>query len=222
MATNVDKFVEPSEIPGSVAVPVGGVIMWMNTAAASMNPTPPAGFEFCDGTAVVTVGSPLLGEIKPNLMITSAGGAKGVARGADVNTAPYGVGTPLVQGGNDLHNHTANSVSNHNHGMKNHSHSMQNHTHASGGGGNHTHSTSDAVQPTGGGATYQGGIFAHFHTISSSGSHTHFGSGTPSSASTGSPNDNTSDGAGSHGHSINNNTVFPVFHTEIAFIVRVL
>lgn len=222
MATNVDKFVEPSEIPGSVAVPLGGVIGWMNPNPAAPNPSPPAGFEFCDGTAVTTPGSPYLGQLKPNLMVTSSGGAKGFMRGADV-TAPYGVGTALILGGSDSHNHTTNSAGNHNHGMKNHTHSMQNHTHNTLSDGSHTHTTGTANQsgvPATGGS-YQGGIFYHNHIISSSGGHSH-STGGPSTSNTGGPNDNTTDNAGSHNHSINNNTILPVAFTEVAQIVRVL
>ena len=224
MATNIDKFVEPSEIPGSVAVPVGGVIMWMNPNAAAMDPSPPAGFEFCDGTAVTTVGSPLLGETKPNLMVTSAGGAKGFARGANVTAAPYGVGTALITGGSDSHNHTTNNGGSHNHSMQGHTHSMQNHTHTVPSGGNHTHTTGTANQsgvPATGGS-YQGGVFFHNHLISSSGSHSHPNTGGPSTSNTGGPSTSNTDSQGSHNHSVNNNTIVPVFHTELAFIVRVL
>jgi hypothetical protein len=227
MATNVDKFLELSEVPGSVAVPVGGIIMWMNTGAAAMNPTPPGGFEFCDGTAVVTGGSPLLGEIKPNLMITSAGGTKGVARGADVNAAPYGVGTPLLTGGGDAHDHTMSSETfNHTHQMSSHTHSMQNHTHTGGSGGTHGHGftgTSNQAGVPATGASYQGGAFFHNHSVGSgSSSHSHGATSGPSTASTAGPSSsNTGTESANHAHNVNPSPNIPFF-TEVAFIVRVL
>jgi hypothetical protein len=225
MATNIDKFLEPSEVAAATAVPVGGIIMWMNPSAASMNPTPPAGFEYCDGTAVSTIGSPMLGITKPSLMITSAGGAKGIARGANVNAAPYGVGTALVQGGADTHNHTTNAAGAHTHGMKNHTHLMQSHTHPVASSGAHDHSLTDTANTAGVPATgtaFQGGLFYHNHSVTSTNSaHTHVTDG-PSSNVTAAPNDNTTDASLDHSHSVNNNSVFPAFHTELAFIVRVL
>ena len=225
MATNIDKYIEASEI-GSVAVPLGGIIGWMNPAAASMNPSPPAGFEFCDGTAVTTSGSPFLGQIKPNLMITSAGGAKGVARGANVTAAPYGVGTALITGGNDLHTHSSNTAGDHTHGMKSHTHTMSNHTHTVPSGGSHDHGGfTDPANQAGvpaTGAVYQGGAFYHNHAIPSAGStHAHPDTGTNNLPTAG-PNDNATDNAGTHSHSLNNNTILPVFHTEVAQIMRVL
>jgi len=225
MGTNIDKFVEPSEIPGSVAVPLGGIIGWMNPAAAAMNPTPPAGFEFCDGTAVSTVGSPFFGQLKPNLMVTSAGGAKGIARGANVTAAPYGVGTALVTGGSDVHNHTVNNASNHNHGLNSHTHNMNNHTHSVASSGAHDHGFTGTANQSGvpaTGSSYQGGVFYHNHAVSSTNSnHSHTTAG-PSAASTAAPSVSNTADAGSHGHSTNNNSVFPAFHTEVASIVRVL
>lgn len=224
MATNIDKFVEPSEI-SATGIPVGGVIMWMNPAAASMNPTPPTGFEYCDGTAVATVGSPLMGQIKPNLMITSAGGAKGVVRGANVNAAPYGVGTAIVQGGSDTHNHTTNNAGVHTHGMKNHTHQMQNHTHTVASSGAHDHGFTDTANNSGvpsTGTAFQGGLLYHNHAVTNTNSaHTHV-TDAPNNNVTTAPNDNTSDSSGDHNHSVNNNTVFPVYHAELAFIVRVI
>lgn len=225
MATNIDKFVEPTEIPGGSAVPLGGVIGWMNPSAASMNPTPPPGFEYCDGTAVSTVGSPFFGQTKPNLMVTSAGGTKAFVRGANVNAAPYGVGTAIVQGGSDTHNHTLNNAGTHNHGMKNHTHTMSAHTHSVPSGGMHDHGFTDTANTAGVPATgtpFQGGVFYHNHMVTNTNSaHTHT-TDIPSTPNTSAPNDNTTDNSGDHGHSINNNSVLPVLHAEIAYILRVL
>jgi hypothetical protein len=227
MATNIDKFVEPSEIPGSVAVPVGGIIMWMNPTAAAMNPTPPGGFEYCDGTTVTTPGSPLFGEIKPNLMITSAGGARGVARGADVNAAPYGIGTALITGGNDNHSHSIQSSGTHSHSMQSHTHNLANHVHgAPAPNGGHDHGFTDTVNQIGvptTGPTYQGGLFYHNHnTFVGPSAHSHGNSLAASPNVSDGPNTSNTDIQGSHAHTANNNTIIPVFHTEVAFIVRVL
>lgn len=209
MATNIDKFVEPSEIPGSVAVPLGGIIGWMNPNPAAMNPSPPAGFEFCDGTAVTTVGSPYLGQIKPNLMVTSAGGAKGFMRGANVTAAPYGVGTAIVTGGVDSHSHGGSTSS-----VSDHSHSLQNHTHSISSDGSHFHTL---LGPTSGEITFNPATPAGPDTqTNNAGTHSHGGA-------TGTPSNNTSSSAGGHSHSISANSVshLPVF-AEVAQIVRVI
>lgn len=225
MGTNIDKFVEPSEIGASTAVPIGGIVMWMNPNAAAMNPPPPTGFEYCDGTAVTTLGSPFIGQTKPSLMITSAGGSKGVARGANVNAASYGLGTAIVQGGSDTHNHTVNAALDHTHGMKNHTHQMQNHTHTVASSGLHDHGFTDTANTAGvpaTGTTLQGGLIYHNHAVTNTNSaHTHT-TDAPNTNVTTAPNDNTSDPGGTHGHTTNNNSTFPAFHAELAFILRVI
>lgn len=225
MGVNIDKFLEPSEVAAATAVPLGGVIMWMNVAAAAPDPTAPVGFEFCDGTAVTTVGSPLLGETKPNLMVTSAGGTKGFTRGADVTGAPYGVGTAVITGGSDDHNHVVNSGGDHSHQMGSHTHNMQSHTHSVPSGGSHTHGNTGTANQSGvsGGSTYSGGVFAHNHSTSTgSSSHSHPNTGGPSNNTTQGPSTDSTNSGGSHSHSTNNNADVPVFYTELAFIVRVI
>ncbi len=228
MATNIDKFVEPSEIPGGSGVPIGGILMWMNPGAAATNPTPPIGFEYCDGTAVVTGGSPLLGEIKPNLMISSGGGVKGVARGADVTGAPYGVGTPLIVGGADTHSHAAATGlfnTSHSHTMA-HDHDLSAHTHGTFSGGTHGHGFTDTARTAGApatGALFAGGGFAHDHDIpAGSGSHAHGSTGTPSPDLSGASSaPNTGPNGANHSHTIASDGNLPTF-TEVAFIVRVI
>jgi len=229
MATNIDKFVEPGELPAGTGVPLGGIIMWMNPAAASMNPTPPVGYEFCDGTVVGTGGSPFLGQTKPNLMVTSAGGALGMARGADVNSAPYGVGTAIVTGGADTHAHggSTSSAGNHNHGMQNHNHSMQSHTHSTTTSGSHGHGFTGTANQSGvpaTGGSYQGGAFFHNHSVGTgSSTHSHGNTGLPSTPSTGAGNPNTTDSQGNHGHSISSDAQSNVsLFSAVAFIMRVL
>jgi len=199
--------------------------MWMRPSATAPNPSPPAGFEYCDGTPVTTVGSPLFGENKPSLMITSAGGAKGLVRGADV-TASYGIGTPIVTGGSDTHTHAAVSSGFHNHSLSNHTHSLGAHVHAAlPAGGSHDHGFTDTANTTGvpaTGATFQGGLTYHNHAVPVGGAHTHGATNPPTPDATGTPSVSTTDGQGSHTHTINNNSGLPVRYAELAFIVRVL
>lgn len=230
MATNIDKFVEPGELPAGSGVPLGGIIMWMNPAAASLNPTPPAGYEYCDGTAVVTGGSPFIGQVKPNLMVTSGGGQLGMPRGADVNSAPYGVGTAIVTGGVDSHVHgggTSSDGAGHTHSMQGHTHSMQTHTHNTPSGGSHGHGFTGTANQSGvpsTGGSYQGGAFFHNHSVGTgSSSHSHTTNG-PSVANTGSPSSSsTGSGSSNHGHTISSDSQSNVpFFSAVAFIVRVL
>ena len=206
MATNIDKFLEPSEL-GSGNVPIGGIILWQNPALATLNPTPPTGFEYCDGTAVTTPG-PMNGQTKANLMITAAGGTRGITRGADVNGAGYGSGTALVTGGADTHGHTGGTDS-----QGNHSHTVNSHTHTftTNSTGAHTHTL-----PVGSGQiTFNPGMpVGRLATTDSQGTHSHTGT-TASSA----PGTNSA-GSHSHGLSINAASSLPRY-VELAYIVRV-
>lgn len=100
---------------GSGNLPIGGICMWQAPTAGTPMPSAPAGFEYCDGGNVSTVGSILLGKAKPALMKTSLGPntTLRVARGHDGQSGSYGGAVAFVQGGSDTHAHTVNS---HNHG----------------------------------------------------------------------------------------------------------
>lgn len=200
MATNVDKYVEPSELPASIGIPLGGIIDWWPTAAGSPQPTPPAGYEYCDGTAVTTVGSLFLGFTKPDLMTTTAGGTQRVVRGADTTVA-YGGPTAFVTGGADTHSHSGPTG-----GGGAHTHTVNSHTHSVSSDGAHTHATA-------GGGPKQ--LFGGLEELVSAGAHSHTGS-------TGAVSPGT-DATGDHTHTLtttaDNN--IPAFQ-ELAKIVRVL
>ena len=207
MATNVDKFVEPAEVPAATAVPIGGVILWQNPDPAAADPPPPTGFEYCDGTNVSTGGSPMIGQAKPDLMVTGAGGTKGIVRGADVSSS-YGDGTALVTGGADTHLHTGGTTSN-----GSHSHTVNSHTHSISTDGNHDH---QLLGPTSGKVTFDPSTPAGPDDITDiDGNHSHGGS-TGSSA----PNTNTQSNH-SHSFSSNASSSLPRF-VELAFIIRVV
>jgi hypothetical protein len=215
MATNIDKFVEPSELPpGSVGVPVGTVLPWWPNVLGTP-PALPVGFEYCDGTAVTTPGSVYLGQTKPNLMVTGGGGAKGFPRGGDA-TVPMGPAVPLATGGSDTHSHTTTSDgSGHTHQMQSHSHSMQNHSHTISPDGGHYHNDVAGSDFFNG-----GGALGRTETVAN---HSHTGAtGAPSTASTGGPSNNTTTGGSvNHGHGVNG-VGGPPLHTELAMIVRVI
>lgn len=220
MATNIDKFLEPSELGSGDAVPIGGIIAWMSPSAGAPEPTPPTGFEYCDGTAVSTVGSTLFGLNKPELMRTVAAPAaqQRFPRGADT-TSTYGGATAFVTGGNDVHNHTGgtDSQGSHNHSMQSHTHSMQNHTHSITNDGSHTHGR--GAGPVDG---FDPNLFGNI--TASAGTHNHGGNtGTPSTANTGAPNTSNTGSAGSHSHglTINNSSTTPFF-VQLAWIIRVI
>jgi len=206
MATNVDKYLEPSEISGAAAVvPVGGIILWQNPNAAAANPPPPTGFEYCDGTAVATAG-PMFGQTKPNLMVSSGGGTQGMTRGADV-TVSYGDGTALVVGGNDIHSHgfTSNSAGGH-------FHSVDGHTHSIPSDGGHTHTL-----PVGSGEiTFNPGMpVGRLATTNNAGTHSHTGNTGSSAPGTNSVSSH------SHGGTTNNASTLPRY-VELAYIIRVI
>jgi len=216
VATNIDKYVEPSEIPAGAGVPVGGIIPWLSPTAGSPEPTPPTGFEYCDGGLVTTVGSPLLGFTKPALMATVAnpGAGQRVLRGADTSAVPYGgIANPLVSGGADTHTHAGTSdPGNHDHSLSAHTHSMSSHSHSIPSQGNHTHNGAGILLAGGwGGISYV-----------DAGAHTHGGTtGIPSVASTGSPSTVNTGVEGAHTHTVNAGGQAPA-NVAVAIIIRVL
>jgi hypothetical protein len=204
MATNIDKFLEPSEISGGI--PLGGIIFWQNPNPAAPNPSPPSGFEFCDGTTVTTAG-PMFGAVKANLMVTSGGGTKGIARGADV-TVNYGTGTALVAGGADTHLHGGGTDS-----QGNHDHNVSSHNHTISSDGSHQHTL---LGPTSGKITFNPATPAGPDTLTNSaGAHTHTGS-------TGSTGGSTNfNGGHSHNVTTSSSSSLPRF-VELAYIIRVV
>ena len=215
MGTNIDKFVEPGDPELSTGVPIGGIIMWMNPSAASMNPTPPVGFEYCDGTAVVTGGSTLLGEIKPNLMVTSAGGVNGFARGADVTAAPYGIGTAIILGGSEDHDHgSVNMDGDHGHSSPPHQHGIpsDNANHGHGPTGPNTLPSPGVSYPPAGIQNWAEDTHTHL-VNSANATHEHTGL-------TGFFILNA-DNNGDHDHTTNLAGHLPTF-SEVAYIVRVI
>lgn len=219
MALNIDKFLEPSEIGAGIAVPLGGCIPWLSPTVGSPEPTPPIGFEYCDGGLVTTGGSSLLGLAKPALMTTvdNPGASKRFVRGADT-TVTYGGATALVTGGADTHIHTGSmtTTGDHNHQMQNHTHSLQNHTHTV-----NIISTDDinrvVFSP---GSTHRtdalNGDENHQHTVVGN-------TGVPSVADTGAPSNNDTTNTGDHTHvlTVDPEDTTPAF-VELAWIIRVL
>jgi len=218
MGTNIDKFVEPSELGSSVGVPIGASVSWLSPSLGAPEPAPPTGFEYADGLPVTTPGSPIFGLTKPEYMKTVAnpGAQQRFPRGGST-AAVYGGATPLVTGGNDQHAHTgaALGVSNHNHSMQNHTHNMGSHTHTITPDGSHTHTAG-----LGGGQLFTSpGVFTN-----SAGSHQHGGNtGIPNTASTQGPNTSNTGDSGAHGHTLSiNNGITTPFFVETAWIIRVI
>lgn len=150
MAENVVNGVPYPTAFSSVAsggVPIGGIIPWMSPTVGSPQPTPPTGFEYCDGTAVSTIGSTMLGLTKPSLMRTVAApaAAQRVIRGANT-TVPYGGATAFAAGGADSHSHTVGvyPAGGHNHNQNLHYHGIPT-------GAQHQHYSSPAPIPMGSG-----------------------------------------------------------------------
>ena len=217
MATNIDKFLEPSEVGAATAVPIGGIIAWMAPTVGAPEPTPPTGYEYCDGTAISTVGSTMLGFSKPTLMRTVAApaAAQQFVRGADTTTA-YGGATAFIAAGADTHTHTGttDSTGSHAHNMNSHTHSTaHNHTISTDGGHVHDEGT------LGGTISGAGSVFT-----TNDGSHNHSGvTGSASPATSGTPSVANTSNAGTHSHSLNVNagSTLPAY-VEIAWIIRVL
>ena len=181
-------------------IPIGGIIPWMSPVLGAPQPTPPTGYEYCDGTAVATMGSPLLGVNKPALMktVASPGVTQRFIRGGNTNVA-YGGATPLAYSGNDSHSHSGSTDS-----QGNHSHNVGPHTHTI-GVDSHTHSGT-------GGAIFNNGFPAGALTT-----HLHDHGGSTGSSSP------TTDFQGNHGHNLNVNSSGNVPScVELAYIIRVL
>ena len=211
MATNIDKYVEPSEIPASVAVPLGGFMPWWPTVAGTPGapPTPPTGFEYCDGTAVSTVGSPYFGFAKPSIMVTPSGGTLRMVRGVDTVATAIGGATAHQTNGADTHVHSGstNSAGNHSHTVNAHGHTF---TTASSGSHSHT-------LPVGSGEiTFNPGMpSGRLATTNSAGTHSH--TGTTDNASPGT----NFQGNHSHSLSVSSASTIPAV-LQVAWIVRVL
>jgi len=211
MATNIDKYVEPSEIPASVAVPLGACIPWWPTVAgtAGSPPAPPSGFEYADGTAVTTPGSPYSGLNKPSMMVTPSGGTIRMMRGVDTVANAIGGANPHITSGSDTHTHSGstNTTGNHSHIVNSHDHSFSTNT-----AGSHQHTL-----PTGTGEiTFNPSAPAgRLATTDSAGSHSH--SGTTNNDSPG------TNSRGNHSHSVSTSGASSVpAVTQMAWIVRVL
>ena len=206
MATNIDKFVEPLTL-STGQVPIGGVISWMNPNPAVINPPPPPGFEYCDGTTVTTVGSPMLGRTKPSMMITPSGGTKCFARGADITVA-YGDGVDSVVGGSDSHGHTGTTSSD---GA--HDHEVLPHAHPISFDGAHKHLRKSPAE--GGDSGFELGV-ADIGPTDTKGNHAHGGN-------TGATPATTDDPGEFHNHVVTTSVdlVLPTF-IELASIVRVI
>lgn len=210
------------------AVPLGGIIAWWPSVA---NDNPPENFEFCDGTAVTTEGSPYQGRFKPSIMRTddAPGAPLRFPRGADY-TQPYGGNNPFTNAGSDTHAHggTALEAGDHEHDAGDHIHGI-----ATEADHNHGNVLGSADGLTSGaiviGAQAIGDILIndvdgpdvtddevfHQHAIGLDGGHDHTGFTTVGSGST--------ETAGAHVHIIQTDTVEAVpAHVQLAWIVRVL
>jgi len=93
-----------------VSIPVGVCVPWynLNSTNAGTDPTPPYGWELCDGGTVATVGSPIFGKTKPPLMRTNAnsGATTRMPRGKDTVAGAYGGTNSWGTGGSDTNSHT--------------------------------------------------------------------------------------------------------------------
>ena len=209
------QFSNTDSYPG--IVPIGGCIPWDPAVVGSPEPTLPAGWEYCDGGTVTTVGSPKFGQTKPALMRTVAnpGVTPRFIRGADTTSA-YGGGTALTTGGSATHTHTEQGA-----GGFTPSGTI-------GGDGSHSHSgNTGSVSLTNSGETNNfspAGFAAGAQTVALN--HTH----------TISPNPHThtiSVSGGTHSHTFSGNSVSNHTHTidpangeppyvDMAWIMRVL
>lgn len=195
-----------ASVASAGAIPIGGIIPYMAPTVGAPQPPAPSGYEYCDGTAVSTPGSPLFGFAKPSLMKTVAapGVTQRVIRGGNTNVA-YGGATPLVVGGADTHAHTGGTDS-----QGSHQHNVDPHSHSIANDGSHAHNIAA------GGAWGTGGPFTPYALQTDfQGSHSH-GGGTGNTAPTTNFN-----GSHSHNLSINAGSNIPSY-VELAYIIRVL
>lgn len=215
----VDITLDPP--PG---VPLGGVVEWapLPVATAPAVPTLPANFEYADGTAVSTVGSPyhpanLPGFLKPGRMKTPTGGTQRFSRGADFSVGTHGGASGFATGGADTIPNDSpstnnaggatpfNASGNTNNENSSHSHSWSNNYNfnVGGGDGNHGHS------PQGGGNQFFAFISAGFN-INGDGGHGH---GVNVSLSSGTNNESSNH---SHGFGFGGNIDTTHAHSTVA------
>lgn len=206
-------------------IPLGAVIPWWPLQGASI----PSGFEYCDGTAVSTEGSPYFGEFKPALMRTSdaPGATQRFMRGADT-TVSFGAPIDLVVGGSDTHTHTgtADTAGDHRHPAGEHVHSIavepdHNHGEILGSVDGETSGAQLPPDGTNIGTLLVTGVegseneSAHTHFIGLDGSHDHTGLTGTATGST--------DTAGDHSHSLSTDSGSSTpAYVELAFIIRVI
>lgn len=106
----------PFAIAAAGTVPIGTVLSWWPTAPGA---GVPAGYEYCDGTPVVTDG-PLKGFNKPDLM-----GTQRFLRGISMsNLGSFGGGNAFTTGGTDTTPHHQHSVP----GLASHTHKVRGRT----------------------------------------------------------------------------------------------
>lgn len=210
-------------------VPLGGILLWQPPTAATAPavPTLPLGYEYCDGAAVTTPGSPYLpanmpGFLKPNLMITPTGGLRRFPRGADYSVGSHGAANVEPTGGTDtIPNAGGLTPFNGSFGGNTGSTSI-NHTHAISSDGAHTHDAVTQVGPsTPPRYASDNGATPNIATASA-GAHSH--SGATGTMSSNDPHSHTVSGNFSgnidttHNHGGENRPAF----LEAAYIMRVL
>jgi len=187
------------------AVPLGAVFPWW---PATPGATPPAGYEYCDGTAVSTPDSPYLGLPKPNLMGSQQRFVMGLPTS---QIATYGGSTPMTTGG-------AASIGSHDHSLPNHTHPLGSGALTTSSAGEHDHGgfTGFERQRNDSSVTdhelfFVAGDTDHDHPIASGGAHSHTVSLSASNTDQG--GSGTSGNAGGHDNR-------PPF-VQMAFVVRV-
>jgi len=159
---------------GAGMVPVGSIIPFYDLGGLCTFTA--ANWEYCNGAAVVSATSPIVGQTKPDLSGRYLVGfsAAGTEGGGDIGTEPWA--TPAV--GNTTHqvNLTHTHTISHNHTLSAHTHAGPSHSHT---GPSHTHTTDIASFTSGAGTAHDHSGPSHTHSfsdsfsISSSGNHIH-------------------------------------------------
>jgi hypothetical protein len=202
-------------------VPLGGILpYWPPVAVTPGADAPPENFEWCDGTAVTTPGSPFFGYFKPELMATTdaPGANAGMMRGYSQPTGAHGGRFPHVEGGDDTHTHdgTATVSGVHDHEMSNHEHFIfvePDHNH----GGVTSGANSSNVGKDFADDAPLADFDEHTHTISQDGAHDHGGMTSDMVSNPRTQFD------GAHDHPVINSTESSLpRYIEVAYIVRVL
>ena len=182
------------------SVPLGSILPWWPAAAGQALPD---GYEFCNGQAVSTPGSPYLGMNKPDLMNTPR-----FMRGLPTSALPsYGGSNSFPTGG-------ADSIGNHSHVVLGHTHStgtlatVSDGSHAHGGVTGPENHLENQATTFGELLLNSGSQRDHTHVINPDGDHTHAITG-----STGNNGNANTVGAGAHDNR-------PAF-VGVAYIVRV-